>query len=183
MVNTISTARLVLRPIRAADAEAICRQIGDWEVMRWLSQPPWPYSLQDAIDFIQSRSASSLTETTFAITQGEVLLGVVDLRMNPASRSQRGPGPNLGYWLGRRHWGNGYMTEAATALIAHAFAGEIGDTIYSGAFADNEASLRVQEKLGFVRDGETILYALPRREEFPHVNTKLTQNAFEARRP
>ncbi|HEY7552802.1 MAG TPA: GNAT family N-acetyltransferase, partial [Hyphomicrobiaceae bacterium] len=86
-------------------------------------------------------------------------------------------------WLGRAHWGNGYITEAARGLLACAFAAGAGDTVYSGAFADNAASLRVQEKLGFVRDGETLLYARPRGREFPHVNTKLVRSALRTAAP
>lgn len=37
----------------------------------------------------------------------------------------------------------------------------------------------VQEKAGFVRDGETTLYSRPRGAEFPHVNTVLTRARFE----
>ena len=50
--------------------------------------------------------------------------------------------------------------------------------LYCGAFAGNDASLRVQEKVGFVRDGKTMLYARPRGGEFPHVNTMLTRTGF-----
>ena len=182
MAKSIRTGRLLLRPLRADDAEAVCSGIADWEVMRWLSQPPWPYALQDAIDFIQSVSAREPTETTFALTLEGALIGVIDVRMNPPGRSQRGPGPNLGYWLARPYWGRGYMSEAAHGFVARVFAAGLGDTIYSGAFADNAASLRVQEKLGFVRDGETTLHSRPRGGDFPHVNTKLTRSAFEARR-
>jgi RimJ/RimL family protein N-acetyltransferase len=181
MNDAIRTERLLLRPLRASDAEPICSQIADWEVMRWLSQPPWPYTLKDAVEFIQSRPAKDLVTTSFAITREDALVGIIDLRLNPAGRAQRGPGPNVGFWLARSHWGNGYMTEAARGLLAYAFAAGVGvgDTIYSGAFADNLASLRVQEKLGFARDGETMLYSRPRGREFPHVNTKLTRSAFE----
>jgi RimJ/RimL family protein N-acetyltransferase len=176
--GSIRTARLVLRALHPADAEAIRYQVADWEVMRWLSQPPWPYTLQDAVDFIRSCSPDDPTTTAFAITGEGALIGVIDMRINRALLPQRRPGPNLGYWLGRAHWGNGYMTEAAHGLLGCAFAAGIGDTVYSGAFADNAASLRVQEKLGFVRDGETLLYANPRGREFPHVNTKLVRSAF-----
>jgi len=44
----------------------------------------------------------------------------------------------------------------------------------------NDASLRVQTKLGFVRDGESMLHARPRAGEFPHVNTVLTRARFES---
>ena len=178
MTGPIRTERLLLRTLCAGDAEAVCSAIADWEVMRRLSQPPWPYGLRDAIDFIQSCPQGELSNTSLALTLDGGAIGVIGLRVNAAGRAQCGPGPNLGYWLGRAYWGRGYMTEAAHAFLAHAFAAGVGDTIYSGAFADNAASLRVQAKLGFVRDGETMLYAKPRGANFPHINTRLSRSAF-----
>jgi RimJ/RimL family protein N-acetyltransferase len=179
MKGTIRTERLLLRPLRTDDAEPLLALFADWEVIRWLSMPPWPYALKDAHSFIKGQLGQGLTKTTFAITLDDALIGGIDVRMNKRDHSQSGRGPNLGYWLGRPYWGCGYMTEVARAFVAHVFAAGAGDTIYSGAFSDNEASLRVQEKLGFVHDGETMLYARPRRAKFPHVNTKLTRSAFE----
>jgi RimJ/RimL family protein N-acetyltransferase len=62
--------------------------------------------------------------------------------------------------------------------VEHLFSTQPHDAIYCSAFAANDASLRVQEKVGFVRDGETMLYARPRGGEFPHVNTRLTRAGF-----
>jgi RimJ/RimL family protein N-acetyltransferase len=145
--------------------------------------PPWPYTLDDAHDFIGRLDSTDLTKTTLAITLENALIGGIDVRMNPASHSQSGPGPNLGYWLGHPFWGRGYMTEAARGFLPRVFAAGLGDVVYSGGFADNAASLRVQEKLGFIHDGETMLYARPRGEKFPHINTVLTRSAFEASGP
>jgi RimJ/RimL family protein N-acetyltransferase len=100
----IRTDRLLMRPLNLDDAEAIRSQIADWEVMRWLSQPPWPYTLHDAVDFIRSCTPPDLTKTALAITREGALIGVIDVRVNRALLPQRGPGPNLGYWLGRAHW-------------------------------------------------------------------------------
>jgi RimJ/RimL family protein N-acetyltransferase len=178
----IRTERLVLRPLQANDAQPLFALFADWEVIRRLSMPPWPYALEDARSFIREHLNQDLARTTFAIMLADVLIGGIDVRMNPANQSQRGPGPNLGYWLGRPYWGRGYMSEAARGFLAHVFDAGLGDHVYSGAFADNAASLRVQEKLGFVRDGETMLYARPRDGKFPHVNTVLTRERFEGRR-
>jgi RimJ/RimL family protein N-acetyltransferase len=181
MDQVIRTERLLLRPLRAGDAEPVLALFNDWEVVRRLSMPPWPYALQDALDFILPRVGQQTPEEiNFAITLDGDLIGGIGMRMKDASHLQTRAGPNLGYWLGRPHWGHGYMTEAARGIIGHAFAAGAGDTIYSGAFADNAASLRVQEKLGFVRAGETTLFARPRGAEFAHVNTLLTRAAFEA---
>ena len=175
----IRTERLLLRPLRANDAEPLFALFADWEVIRQLNMPPWPYALKDADAFIRQQLGQDLTRITFAITFEDALVGGIDVRMNPADHSQRGAGPNLGYWLGRPYWGRGYITEAARGLLGRVFEAGLGDVVYSGAFADNAASLRVQEKLGFERDGETMLYSRPRDGEFPHVATCLTRADFE----
>lgn len=60
----------------------------------------------------------------------------------------------LGYWLGVPYWGRGYATAAATAAIALAF-GELGlERLTANCLLTNAASLRVLEKLGFVRERE-----------------------------
>ena len=57
--------------------------------------------------------------------------------------------PEIGYWLGVPFWGNGYATEAARALIDHAF-GDLGhEVLHAGARVSNPASRRVLEKCGF----------------------------------
>ena len=183
MMDAIQTERLLLRPLRPDDAEALFALFANWEVIRWLSMPPWPYSVADAHSFIAGQLRLDLAMKTFAITCDGSLIGGIDIRINgrinDGGASQSGPGPHLGYWLGQPYWGRGYMTEAARAFIGQVFNTGLGDVIYSGAFAGNAPSLRIQEKLGFVRDGETMLYARPRDRTFPHINTKLTQHAFK----
>jgi RimJ/RimL family protein N-acetyltransferase len=180
MADVIRTQRLVLRPLQASDADRVFALFNDWNVVRRLSSPPWPYTLEDARSFVrqQAANAQNLTKTTFAITRNDVLIGGIDVRAEPDSPSARGL--VLGYWLGHDYWGEGYMTEAGRGFLAHVFAANIGDVILSGAFADNAASLRVQEKLGFTRNGERTMFAKPRGDRFPHIDTVLTRAQFEA---
>jgi RimJ/RimL family protein N-acetyltransferase len=72
------------------------------------------------------------------------------------------------------------MTEAAQAFIRYLFDSAAADTIYSGAFAGNSASLRVQEKLGFERTGEEMLYCRPCGEKRLHINMELPRSRFRA---
>jgi RimJ/RimL family protein N-acetyltransferase len=60
---------------------------------------------------------------------------------------------HTGSWLGRRHHGQGYGTEMRAAVLHLAFAGLGADQARSGALSDNEASLAVSRKLGYVEDG------------------------------
>jgi RimJ/RimL family protein N-acetyltransferase len=178
--DTVRTDRLLLRPLRASDAEALFALFANWEVIRWLSTPPWPYSLDDAHVFIAAQMNADTARSTYrAVTLDGALIGGIDARSSrPAGASARSP--NLGYWLGQPYWGRGYMTEAARAFLRHLFDSGAPDTIYSGAFAGNSASLRVQEKLGFEHAGEEMLYCRPCGEKRLHVNMELPRSRFRA---
>jgi RimJ/RimL family protein N-acetyltransferase len=179
-IDTIRTERLLLRPVRSGDAEPFFRLLGNWEVIRWLSSPPWPYTLDDSRAFVDAQMQEDASRRTFrAITLDGRLIGGIGVRASNATEAQDRL-PILGFWLGQPYWGRGYMTEAARGFIGHLFASTPVDTIYTGAFADNAASLRVQEKLGFERTGEMMLYCRPRGEKRAHVNTKLTRSRFLA---
>jgi RimJ/RimL family protein N-acetyltransferase len=177
--SVIGTRRLILRPLRDGDAAAIFASFNDWDVVRFLSAPPWPYTLADAESFVRMvTDPAADAETAFAITLNNKLIGSISVRERPASNLQADAGTNTGYWLGKKYWGHGYMTEAVRALIGHVFALSRAEAIYSGAFADNLASLRVQEKIGFIRAGDTTLLSRPTGHELAHVNTVLTRASF-----
>jgi RimJ/RimL family protein N-acetyltransferase len=174
----VRTARLWLRPPRDSDAERLFALFANWEVMRWLSSPPWPYELEHARGFIDARMVPHPDFITAAIVLDDALIGSIEAIVKPASAIQRERGYAIGYWLGQPYWGRGYMTEAARGFIAHAFATIPDDAIYSGAFADNAASLRIQEKLGFERDGEAMSFSNPHGADVLHVNTRLARADF-----
>jgi RimJ/RimL family protein N-acetyltransferase len=141
--------------------------INDWEVMRWLASPPWPYSLADMHDWIarsnSERAAGRAAE--YAITMDGLAIGVIGI-------VGLGVGPVLGYWLGRPFWGRGFMSEAAATLLSHLFAS--GESfITSGALEGNAASLRIQQKLGFRIVNERYIHARPHGRPMPHVDTVL----------
>src|SRR3954470_36825 len=141
---SVRTARLWLRPLRTSDAEQLFALFANWEVVRWLSAPPWPYTLDDAREFIAARSRPDPAFITAAITRDDEFIGAIDAIINPASMIQRQRGYSVGYWLGQPHWGHGYMSEAARGFIAHIFTTIPDDALYSGAFRDNAPSLRIQ---------------------------------------
>jgi RimJ/RimL family protein N-acetyltransferase len=183
MSDAIRTERLVLRPLRASDTDALFTLFANWEVIRWLSTPPWPYTLDDARTFIAAQMGlDASTRNYFAITLDGSLVGGIDARSNrPAGAPARSP--ILGYWLGQPYWGRGYMTEAAQAFVGHLFASTASNIIYSGVLAGNTGSLRIQEKLGFERIGEEMIYSRPRGERCAHINTELAKSRFLATTP
>ena len=58
------------------------------------------------------------------------------------------PEAEIGYWLGRPHWNQGYMTEAVERMLRYAFETLGLERVRGGAFPNNPASLRVQLKCG-----------------------------------
>ncbi|HEX9447908.1 MAG TPA: bifunctional GNAT family N-acetyltransferase/(deoxy)nucleoside triphosphate pyrophosphohydrolase, partial [Dongiaceae bacterium] len=112
---------------------------------------PFPYQRQMAVDFILSQAEVSRTGSfNLAITRktdGQ-LLGCIGLIRGAQSEEAE-----LGYWLGKPFWSQGYASEAVGRLVEFAFA-ELGlHQLIASAVPTNLASHRVQEKNGFVVDG------------------------------
>jgi hypothetical protein len=76
-------ARLALRPVRERDDEALFPLFADWDVIRWLSSPPWPYTRADMQSFIREQTApdGEDAETRFAITLEQTPIGILSVRM------------------------------------------------------------------------------------------------------
>ena len=139
------TPRLLLRPGWAEDAPALARAIADRGIVRNLASPPWPYSLADAEAFLaREREPHEACLLVFRRTRGTPeLIGTVGLGPLPSGALE------LGYWIARPHWGLGYATEAAAAMVEIARDGLRLPRLHAGHYLDNPASGRVLEKLGF----------------------------------
>src|SRR6476660_6746594 len=109
----VRTRRLHLRPPRESDADCLYALFNNWEVIRWLDAPPWPYRPEHARFFISERNKPDRDFITAAIILNDALIGVIDAVLKPASAIQRERGYSIGYWVGQPFWGHGYMSEAA----------------------------------------------------------------------
>lgn len=168
----IATGRLNLRPHRLADAPAIAQSLGDFRVSRMLARVPAPYDRLDAEEWLSAVTSGLLPGWALAITTGDdVHIGVVCFEW-------RGEEWELGYWLNRFFWGRGYMSEAVQAATARFLMRMPGVEIRSGVFADNPASLKVQEKIGFRISGLSDVYSAARGAMVPHVETLLSPGDF-----
>ena len=138
----LKTERLVLRPPGPADAKAISRLANDRRIAENLRRLPHPYSRADAEAFLEYLTRAS-QETVFLIEAEGVPCGMIGLDFGNEE------GPEIGYWLGVAHWGNGFATEAVRAVIDYAFEEHAIDELFGGARVTNPASRRVLEKCGF----------------------------------
>jgi ribosomal-protein-alanine N-acetyltransferase len=177
----IETKRLLLREFRADDEDAIHEYASDPEVVRLMMWGPnspeatrvflagtlqrqqeWP---RDAVGLaIESRA-------------DRCVIGSIELRI-PQGPNRSG---NIGYLLRRRSWGQGFMAEAARAILAVAFRDVDLHRVWATCDPRNQASYRVMEKLGMRREAhfrkdvlekgewrDSYLYAILAEEWPPH---------------
>lgn len=82
------------------------------------------------------------------VTGDPALVGGRALDEPALDRLTAGAAKELGYWLGRRYWGHGYMTEALRAVLRHAFADLDSPAVWGEHYLTNVASGRVMERCG-----------------------------------
>jgi len=138
------TPRLLLRPGFPEDAPALAAAISDEAIARNLATVPWPYRVRDAEAFLASPRDPILPSLlVFERTDGAPrLIGSCGLGR------RRSGAVELGYWIARGYWAQGFATEACLALVDMAKALGLG-SLEGSHFVDNPASGRVLEKLGF----------------------------------
>ncbi len=154
------TERLLLRPGWAEDAPALSRAIGEEAVVRNLARAPWPYALGDAERFLALPQAVTRPRFLIFLRDCATLIGGIGL-----NDTDGGETAELGYWLGRAHWGQGYATEAGRAVVALADDSLRLPKLKASHALDNPASGRVLRKLGFGPNGLGRLHSLARGQE------------------
>jgi 8-oxo-dGTP diphosphatase len=145
---SLHTARLTLRPLTPEDAPEFHRLINDWEICRKLPDAPFPYPASLAVDWIAAAAADRTAGQAqqFALTDATTgaLLGAAGLRFSNDKQSVE-----LGYWLGRAHWGLGLGLEAARRLVTWAFHEFSIARVTAIVAADNDASIALLKRAGF----------------------------------
>jgi glyoxylase I family protein len=144
----LATARLVLRPTRVADAEALLPTFRDGEAMRY-----WSHSPINTLAEMQGIIARNLppqnrVEGSFAITRdGARAIGVLNFY------GERDAMSGLGYILAREAWGQGLVAEAVSAALSHGFTRLKLHRIWLEIDPRNAQSIRIAEKCGFAYEG------------------------------
>jgi len=162
----LESERLVLRRLSAADAATIARLVGDWDIIKNLSDAPYPYPPGLAARWIAStrRGIDERQDFALAIAPRDLAApaGAILLRQSqrePAiagqpARLPRGKSAEIGYWIGRAFWGRGYAREAVRRMVRFAF-DELGlERVWGAVLTDNPASCRVLADEGFTLGGE-----------------------------
>ncbi len=168
----LMTGRLRLRKPQVDDSRAIAGGLGDFAVARMLLPLPQPYHPDDALDWILGWRQGDKSGWSHAITLGDgPLIGVVSIEM-------RNDQPQLGYWLSRQYWGRGIMTEAVNTVLTACFDTRSATLLQSGVIADNPASLKLQDRLGFSVTGVKDAWCNPRSAMVNLITTEIDRAGF-----
>jgi RimJ/RimL family protein N-acetyltransferase len=170
---------LVLRMPTANDADALAVLANHREIARNLGLMPHPYTVDDARAFIGRAARIDPPGASFAVTLAAGRGGLIGVA-GYGKRADNGL-MDMGYWIGIPWWGRGYATEAARAVVAHAF--EIGglDVLPSGYHADNPASGHIlTAKLGFEIVGREMQFSAGQGKAVDTVLVRLTRARWQA---
>jgi RimJ/RimL family protein N-acetyltransferase len=128
-----------------ADVPAIQKNFNDYEIIRHLAaRVPWPFPADGAQSFVETvlpiQGKDRWVWGLFLKTGPEEMIGNVDLR--------RSENENRGFWLARRFWGQGLMTEACDAVTDYAFSVLGFEKLTLCNAVGNTRSRRIKEKAG-----------------------------------
>jgi RimJ/RimL family protein N-acetyltransferase len=175
---TLRTARLFLGPFEAGDAPELQRLAGAQEIADTTLSIPHPYEMDHALAWIGNQRKESVRgrATNFAIRlgPGSSLIGSVGLRDIDPEHMQA----ELGFWIGREWWGQGYASEAAASVIRFGFDVLGLNRIFAHHMARNPAAGQVLRHVGMQHEGvlrqrvrkwgvyeDVVLYAILREDE------------------
>ena len=159
------TARLILRDITERDAPAYERHFVDYEVIRTMSHiVPWPYPEGGVLEHIRTEVIPRQCTDQWA--WGICLRSAPDELIGAIWLKRKGTPSNRGFWLGKKFWGKGIMTEAVKPVTNYAFNVLGFEKLVLANAVGNTPSRRIKERMGavFLRT-EPATYVNPRYSE------------------
>lgn len=149
---TLLTPRLSLRAIADGDLRDLLAIHGDDEVTGFLPFPSWSGEADGLAWMARMRglvdSGAAEQRVLQQLGNGKVLGTALLFAFDRNNKCAE-----VGYALGRAHWGRGYMREALVALCSHAFGALSLRRLQANIDPTNTASTGLIERMGFVREG------------------------------
>ncbi|NUT26637.1 MAG: GNAT family N-acetyltransferase [Streptomyces sp.] len=150
---SISTERLVLRPLDEDDVPALAEMMNDEQVTAWTSAPQ-PYGEADSREWITRLAPAERSEgrgIVFAVSEflTQRLVGIVHLQ----NTNWRVRSSEIAYVIAPWARGEGYASEAALATAHWLFHDQKFERLELRTAADNTASQQVAQKIGCISEG------------------------------
>lgn len=147
MNDTFGTERLLMRPLRVDDADALFAADNDAELMRYWSSGPHADVAETRAYLAPRFDKDDWRSWAITLRSGDRVIGTV-------SAGQRRAGVvEIGYLLARSAWGRGYAREAVSGLIDLLLRDEGNRRVFADTDPDNVASNALLSALGFRREG------------------------------
>ncbi len=172
----IFTQRLMLRPLQSSDCETLVCEFTNYNIVRNTARIPFPYHRDDAEDYLRFVGSLNPQSKSLAIaikSAPQQLIGVVSYLYSEDKKDAE-----LGYWLSENHWGKGLMTEAALAMVDHAFRVSKTEKLVACYHDDNAVSAKILNRLGFSKTGTCTDFSKAQAKEVSVTNMTLTRDVW-----
>ncbi|MGL1919743.1 MAG: GNAT family N-acetyltransferase [Hyphomicrobiales bacterium] len=172
----LNSARLILKTPTLADAPDIAKYLNRKDTAPMMSHVPYPYTLDDARQFITKTTANMDNKIFNGIYNLEnSFMGIVGIVPKPT-------GDEIAYWLGYPFWGKGYMPEACALTITMFFKQTKKPELYVSHLLNNDKSKSVIAKLGFKYVDNVMLDCVARNSLEEAKRYKITKHEWENRK-
>ena len=148
-MKIIETERLILRPWQETDAKALFKYASDPDIGP-IAGWPTHTSVENSLEII--RTVFSAPETYAVVLKDtDEPVGSCGIMFSEGlhSATMKQGEAEIGYWIGKPYWGQGYIPEAVKALLWRCFHDLALDAVWCGYYEGNAKSKRVIEKGGF----------------------------------
>lgn len=159
---SLETERLLLRPLSMLDLEFVFRHFSDPEVNRYLLDEEPVTTLEQAqsiIDFYSLPGRKSYNRWVIVRKSDALAIGTCGYHQWQAMHRRA----EIGYDLEKDSWKQGIMTEALLAMLSYGFEQMGLNRVEALVYIENDASIRLLERLGFQKEG--LLRQYFRRDE------------------
>jgi len=143
--------KINLRKLTKSDALSIYQNVKDKEISRF-TNIPHPYTLKNAKSFIRRTHLGFRKKTAYELgielESGQVVGGMSLLKVDHKNKNAE-----VGYWLGKKYWGQGIASESLKLILDFGFKKLKLVRIYARVMHPNTASAKLLEKAGFKYEG------------------------------
>jgi RimJ/RimL family protein N-acetyltransferase len=175
----IETRRLLLRSLHERDVETLVSELNNYNIARNTARIPQPYHRDDALEFlrfIETLDDHSLVCAIAPKADPRTIWGVISYEFKADKNDAE-----LGYWLSEAQWGKGLMSEAAAAVVKHAFKISRLEKLIACYHDDNPISGRILKGLGFVEIARCTSFSKAQGIDVAVTNMHLTRDVWQAK--